>query len=150
MQSARYPDLVREIVTENHYLSLATTDGDEPWVAPVEYAFDEHLNLYFVSLTTSRHARQLERNPVVAVAIFDSRQPAFTGKGVQIRGRATKHSDTENPFVTVAGRSDMSLELSAYDADYAAFRIEPQEFYLVKGYVEEEWRDERVRVDMTL
>jgi uncharacterized protein YhbP (UPF0306 family) len=149
MESNRYPELVREIVAENHYLSLATTDGAEPWVAPVEYAFDEHLNLYFVSLTTSRHARQIERNPMVAVAIFDSQQPAFTGKGVQIRGRASRHSDTQNPFVTVGGRTDMSLELAAYDPDYAAFRIEPQEVYLVKGYVEEEWRDERVRVDAT-
>ncbi len=65
------PELVRSIIREGRYLSLATTDGSDPWVAPVEYVADAALNLYFVSLHASRHAQHIDANPTVAVAIFD-------------------------------------------------------------------------------
>ncbi len=147
MPSDNHQDVVRAVIDENRYLSLATTDGEKPWVAPVEYVVDDELNFYFVSLVTSRHVNHIQGNPLVAVAIFDSRQPSFTGRGIQIDGRVSTYSDHENPFVTIAGR-DMPEDLSDFDPDYAAFKIEPQHFYVVKGHVQEEWKDERLEVAM--
>ena len=83
-------EIVRNIVQENTYLTLATTDGDGPWCAPVQYVADEQLNLYFVSLPESRHMTHVKANPSVAVAIFDSQQPPFTSRGVQIEATGTR------------------------------------------------------------
>lgn len=148
--TADHQQLVRDIIDENQYLSLATTDGERAWVAPVAYSTDDELNFYFVSLKSSRHIRHIAHNPQVAFAIFDSRQPLFTGRGIQVQGTVQTFSETENPHVIFGDRQDLSADLTSADADYAAFKIQPAKFYAVKGYVEEEWRDERVEVPMAL
>lgn len=43
------------IIADSSYMSLATTDGQHPWVAPVELVVDDQLTFYLVSLETSRH-----------------------------------------------------------------------------------------------
>lgn len=146
--SSKRRELVRELISENDYLTLATTDGERPWVAPVQYTADEHLNLYFVSLPTSRHAAHIEKNPAVGVAIFDSRQPPFTGRGLQVDGIATRYSETENPFATIGGL-DMSSDLQEVVPGYVAYRIEPRHFYVPRGFLEGIVKDERVEIAMT-
>ncbi|MBD3646805.1 MAG: pyridoxamine 5'-phosphate oxidase family protein, partial [Pseudomonadales bacterium] len=70
-------DFVRALIERNRYLTLSTTDGDEPWIAPLEYICDENMNLYFFSPETSAHAKHIERNSSLAVAIFDAEQPEY-------------------------------------------------------------------------
>jgi nitroimidazol reductase NimA-like FMN-containing flavoprotein (pyridoxamine 5'-phosphate oxidase superfamily) len=65
----------------------------------VYFAFDEHLTFYFVSEPTSDHVRFLLANPEVALAIYDSRQPPYTGEGVWVKGRASQVSAEELPTV---------------------------------------------------
>lgn len=134
---------VVDVIEENRYLSLATTDGDIPWVAPVEYVTDDALNFYFVSKTSSRHVAHIEQNSVVSAAIFDSRQPSMTGKGIQVKGTVEKYADERNPFVVFDDRSDLPDNLSDVDPDYSAYKIRPTNVFVPVN-------DERVEVEMDL
>lgn len=138
-------DIVRGVIDENTYLTLATTDGDRPWCAPLQYVADEDLNLYFVSLPESRHMSQIEVNPSIAVAIFDSQQPPFTSLGVQIDGTADAYSTTDNPFTRIGG-FDWPENLQDLVPGYVAVRVTPVKFYLPRFIVDGVQRDERVEV----
>ena len=72
-----------DILKTNIYLSLATTDGKIPWIAPLFYCLDDDYNFYFISQMESIHAMHVLKHPKVAFAIFDSHQPEGTGNGVQ-------------------------------------------------------------------
>jgi len=140
--------LVRAIISENNYMTVATADGGRPWLAPVQFCSDQDLNLYFVSLPGSRHAQHIERNAEVGIAIFDSQQAPFTGRGVQIEGQASLYSESENPFSTIGGL-EMPAALSEIAPGYVAFKVEPKAFYIPRGYLEGKLGDERVEIEMT-
>ena len=139
---------VRKIIAENQYMTLATSDGDRPWGAPVQFCCDENLDSYLVSLPTSLHAQHIAENPTVAMAIFDSRQPPFTGRGLQVDGIAAVYSEQENPFATVGGL-DMPVDLQALVPGYVAYKVQAQRFYVPRAHLEGVLRDERVEVQMT-
>ena len=83
----------RQIIDSNTFLSLATSNRKETWIAPVFYAHDDFHTLYFVSSKDSVHVQHIFQNPQVAVSIFDSTQSEGNIKGgingVQIRGFAS-------------------------------------------------------------
>ncbi len=137
----------RAIIDENTYMTVATSDGARPWAAPVQFCADDDLNLYFVSLPTSRHATHIADNPTVLVTIFDSQQPPFTSRGVQIDGTASAYSENDNPFARIQGL-DMPLDLQELLPGYRAFRVEPQAFFVPRAHLEGVTRDERLEVKM--
>ena len=84
-----YEKVGRAIIKSNYYLTLATTDGKAPWIAPLFYAIDDKYNFYFISRTDSLHGRHILKNPNVAIAIFDSTQLPGTATGLQIEAKAS-------------------------------------------------------------
>ena len=123
---------VRALIKRNRVVVLATTEGDEPWVAPLEYTADEDLNLYFFSTTEARHVRHLEANSAVAAAVFDRVQPRVTAttttdlNGVQMECTASRvppklHTDEVK---TAIDTHDISIP------PYAVFKIVPHRFYV--------------------
>jgi uncharacterized protein YhbP (UPF0306 family) len=148
MSSTADQELVRELIAKNRYLSLATTDGSEPWVAPLEYLHDDRLNFYFLSTDDSRHARHIEDNPTVAVAIFDTEQPSYspdvsvTIGGVQIRASAKRLSAGQYPEGVAAAIAALRPPMPPY----SVFQLVPSEFYLPKL---RNGVNERVKVEMS-
>ena len=147
MQSVADRELVRDVITGNRYLSLATTEGEEPWVAPVEYLHDEQLNFYFFSTADARHSQHIRRNPTVAFAIFDATQPEYSGnltaplRGVQIRASARQLSGAEYPEMITEAIDALELPMPPYEV----FQLVPTTFYLPKI---DEGVNVRVQVDM--
>lgn len=86
---------VRQIVQSNRYLTMGTTDGSEPWVAPLAYALTKDYNFLYYSAVDSRHSLHIAVNPVVACAIFDSTAPSDDADGVQFKGRVFEVLDEE-------------------------------------------------------
>lgn len=78
-----------EILKSNIYFTLATTDGNSAWAAPLYYCMDEGFNLYFISQMESLHAVHIMKQPSVSFAIFDSHQREGEGNGVQGSGTVT-------------------------------------------------------------
>lgn len=77
--------LAKDIVKNNIYLTLGTSDGD-PWVAPLFYCVNENYNFYFISQLDSLHTKQMLKNPKVAFSIFDSHAEEGKGTGIQATG----------------------------------------------------------------
>lgn len=81
-------ETAKSIIRDNLYMTIATSDGKRPWASPVFYAIDRDYNFYFISSLDSVHARNIAKNPQVAIAIFDSRETGDDANGLQISGAA--------------------------------------------------------------
>jgi uncharacterized protein YhbP (UPF0306 family) len=123
---------VRALIERNTVVVLATTDGDQPWIAPLEYMTDEDLNLYFFSSTEARHVRHLEANSAVAATVFDHKQPIVTAttnadlNGVQMECTATR-------VLPELHTAAVSAAIEAFDLSippYAVFKVVPHRFYV--------------------
>ena len=132
MDNVSERNFVEEVLRRNRYLVLATTDGDTPWVAPLEYMVDDDLNFYFFSTDDSRHVRDLERQEVVAVAVFDRDQPEYGPdlttplNGVQFEGVVSRVPPSDYSDAIVAAIEALSPPMPPY----GVFKIEPRRFFL--------------------
>lgn len=124
-------DFVRELVKRNRYLSLATTDGTDPWIAPLEYISDDDLNLYYFSPTGAAHSRHLCDHPTVAVTIFDAVQPEYEPAqvmriaGVQIVATV---EELQAPFPDLVANQIEAWKLPM--PPYGAYRISPINWFI--------------------
>ena len=73
-------------------MTLATTGPADVWAAALFFARDEALNLYFISSPETRHARDIESNPAVAVTVNGDVRAWADIQGVQIAGMAARLS----------------------------------------------------------
>ena len=123
---------VRALIVRNSVIVLATTKGDQPWVAPLEYMADEDLNLYFFSSTNARHVRHLEANSSVAATVFDHVQPRVTAtttaglNGVQME--CTASQVPEKGYTDAVAAAIDKLDISI--PPYAVFKVVPHRFYV--------------------
>lgn len=98
---------IKGILEHSVLLSMASIKSDgganESWINAGYYAFDERLNIYYLTPPSSQHAKNLEINPSVAVSIFDSHQmdPTKPKQGLQIFGTWSLVSAIDLPGVTL-------------------------------------------------
>lgn len=124
----------REIIKNNVYLTLGTTDGNIPWTAPLFYAVSNDYTFYFISQMDSLHTLHLLKNPQVSFAVFDSHQREGTGNGVQGSGKTYQLADEE---LTEAFKwyhttfVEMKPETFKEPAPYRFFKIIPEHFYVL-------------------
>ena len=86
-------EIIREYIDKSLHMSLATTNGDKPWVCEVHFAYDDNLNLYFRSLPSRRHSQEIAENPHVAGNIV--RQHALEDYPHAIYFEGTAHEVTD-------------------------------------------------------
>lgn len=123
-----------DIFNTNQYMTLATSDGQgNPWVSPVVYTLDKNFNLYFMSLPDSKHIKNIVKNPVVSVAIFDSHQEFGEGVGLQILGKAEiiKAHQAVSVFRLYFGRKWSYGKLENVKNFERFFRVYKYRFYKV-------------------
>lgn len=80
---------VKNIITTNNYLTLATLNSDTyiPIATPLFFACDKNFtNFYWVSSIDSQHSQDIEINPFVSIVIFDSKADIGMGLGVYMTG----------------------------------------------------------------
>ena len=51
-------------------MALSTLGDDGSWINPVAFAYNEKMELYFISMMESKHTQNILTNPNVSVAIF--------------------------------------------------------------------------------
>ncbi|MEP7103082.1 MAG: pyridoxamine 5'-phosphate oxidase family protein [Candidatus Dojkabacteria bacterium] len=79
--------VIREYIPQVIHLSLGTSKDNIPWVSELHYAYDENLNLYFKSLPSTRHCKELTENPTVAGNIIRQHNPGEKPRGVYFEGK---------------------------------------------------------------
>lgn len=146
MGDTNYQAMVEQVIENNRYLALSTTDGTAPWVSTIEYIHADGA-FYFFSTTDSRHAQHIEGNETVAVAIWDTEQPEYDPdvsthlKGVQMRAEAHRLDEDEYPEAVVAAIEALEPPMPPY----AAFEVDPKRIY---APVIDDGVNKRVEVDM--
>jgi len=98
MTTEELRETIEAYLAEHHAMTLATCSGDVPWATSVFYAHAGFV-LYFVSSSTSRHARNIAENPQVAAAINQDYDDWRVIRGVQLEGRAERVGPLEFPKV---------------------------------------------------
>src|ERR1700691_1781138 len=112
----------KELIINNTYLTLSTSDGNVPWIAPLYYVIDKEWNLYFISPVESRHAQHISKNPYVAFAIFDSTLELGEGIGIQASAKASIVESADYPD-TVQEHLKMLEEFSIAIENYKVFKL---------------------------
>jgi uncharacterized protein YhbP (UPF0306 family) len=134
MDRASEREFVESILRRNRYLVLATAGSAGPWIAPLEYMIDGDLNFYVLSPDDSRHIQDLDTQPNVAVAVFESAQgeyspeASFTLNGVQMEAVARRVEPADYTAEIVAAIDALKPPMPPY----SVFKIEPRRFYLPK------------------
>ena len=121
-----------EVIESNRYLALATTDGERPWVAPVEYLRGEDGTFYFFSTAAAAHASDLETNPRVSAAIYGDDQPEYDPdvttalNGVQLDGTCRRLDPADYPEAVEGAIDALEPPMPPYEV----FALEPDAYYV--------------------
>lgn len=78
---------ISDILNVNTLCSIATLKSGNSYIHTAYYCFNKHLDFYFISDPATQHTKNVEENPSIAMAIYDSRQSWDNNKaGLQIFG----------------------------------------------------------------
>ena len=88
LTAARVQRTMRHILKKNALCAIATVAAHgRAHVNTAYFAYSDALDLYFLSHPSSRHCRNLESNPTMAIAVFDSGQTwGELDRGLQLFG----------------------------------------------------------------
>jgi len=92
---------VQEALKRTEIMALSTIGADGSWTIPVQYQYDEKLNLFFSSMIDAKHVANIHKDPRVSVAIYSHPGPPGGNIGLQIKGWAgdiTKNSESWHRF----------------------------------------------------
>lgn len=131
-------EIAEQILASNLYMTLATADASGlPWASPVYYAPSaDRTELYWVSRPVTRHSRNLEARPELAIVIFDSTAAVYTGQAVynEAIGGIVPAEELERGMGVFAERSRQDGE----DWTLAEVRS-PAELRLYRAVVRARW-----------
>src|SRR6266700_94379 len=87
MKNADIQARVTEALARTKIMALATIGEDGSWVCPVEYSYNDKLELTFLSMLETKHVQIILKDPRVSVAIYSYPGPEGGNLGLQIKGR---------------------------------------------------------------
>jgi uncharacterized protein YhbP (UPF0306 family) len=93
-----------EYLERHHCMSVATDGPAGLWAATVFYV-NERFLLHFLSLSDSRHARNIESNPRVAATIGDDAEDWGEVGGIQLEGHVARIDDPDEHRAVMAAFS---------------------------------------------
>ena len=105
--------LIEDYLKEAKMLQVVTAKGNKPWACTVYFAFDEKLNLYWISRPDRRHSEEIRSNDKVAGVIVLPHTPGDDVRGIQFQGVAkelTGKSETMQGMKYYAKRYGMKQE----------------------------------------
>ena len=80
--------LISEYFESAQLLQIITSINDQPWAATVFFAYDDDLNLYWISRTDRRHSQEINQNHNVAGVIVKYHTYSEKVRGIQLVGTA--------------------------------------------------------------
>jgi len=87
--------LIKKYLSEAKMMQVATSVGDQPWVATVWFVADDEFNLYWISSSNKRHSKELALNNKVAGAIVLPQSEHQSPLSLQYEGYAEQLTDQE-------------------------------------------------------
>lgn len=112
---------IRTYIDKTVHMSLGTTTPDgKPWVCEVHFAYDNDLNIYFVSKLTTRHCQEIAANPNVAGNIVKQHPLEESPHGVYFEGTAEAIEPSKeqvDTYCTRLGRDSKELSEQLKEKD---------------------------------
>jgi uncharacterized protein YhbP (UPF0306 family) len=140
MSNEEIEKIIRDYIPQIVHMSLATLNGSRPWVCEVHFAYDDDLNLYFVSSKNRRHSQEIEANPYVAGNIVTQHHKHQKVRGVYFEGQAKRLEDVDENHPgyiayteRLGGREGMLKEISK-DGEAGMYKIMVENYYLFDSY----------------
>ena len=87
--------LIEDYLKEAKLLQVATARDNQPWACTVYFAFDEKLNLYWISKLSRRHSEEIRNNEKVAGTVVLPHTPGDKVRGIQFQGIAKELMDKD-------------------------------------------------------
>lgn len=109
-------------------MALATCKDDVPWAASVMFAYDDRLNLYFISKPGTRKTQNLLDNPKASAAINQIQKTPGKVIGVQLEGSAEMLDKTKNKQELEIFKNRFNWA-EKYLSDHELFQITPKKIY---------------------
>ena len=147
----------KKIISENNYLSLATSLNNQTWISPVWYAHDSKYNFYFVSDFSSRHTTYIKQNPNVAFSIYNSTELPEDVNGVQVeaKGYEVTLKDIPTAITTIFAKKGSDIfkfrfpkwtDPASYSnlSKFRIYKLVPEHFWILDPEVLD--TDKRVEV----
>lgn len=106
-------DLIKTYLQQARLMQVATAKDNQPWACSVYFAYDDKLNLYWISLPSTRHSEEIQNNEKVAGTIVLPHTPGDEVRGLQFEGVAkelTTGEEFHHALDTYAARMEMKDE----------------------------------------
>lgn len=126
--------VVREYLPDVIHMSLGTCVDNKPWVCELHFAYDNDLNLYFITRSNSRHGKEIAKNPKVAGNIVTQHKKDEAARGVYFEGKAELLEDvTESDvaFKSYTSRSSWPKRVEEVAQEgYAFYKISVENYFV--------------------
>lgn len=129
--------LIKDYLNEARLMQVSTAKDNQPWTCSVYFAYDNDLNLYWISTPQRRHSQEIRENEKVAGVIVVPHTPGDKVRGIQFQGVAellTNSEKIQHAMDTYATRMGMKEErkqkiIQGKD-NHVPYRIKPTTFVL--------------------
>jgi len=119
--------LISEYFESAQMLQIITTNGYQPWGATVYFAYDQDLNLYWISRPDRRHSSELSLNKKVAGVIAKYHTYGEKVRGIQIEGEAfeLKNEDASNAMEIYTKRYSVPRARALNLSGHIVYKLKP-------------------------
>lgn len=131
---------IREYIPQVIHMSLATVSDNKPWVCEVHYAYDDDLNLYFVSGVNRRHSEELRKNQHVAGNIVTQHFLNQKVRGVYFEGTAKELHELDEiqlayaAYKTRYADSPQLVQVAQSQGGARFYKVTVSDWYVLDGY----------------
>lgn len=134
-------NIIQEYLQQARLMQVATAKDNQPWTCSVYFAYDNGLNLYWISLPSTRHSQEIKSNDKVAGTIVLPHNPGDKVRGLQFEGVAkelTTGEEFHHALDTYAARMGMKDERKENIAEgkdgHNVYMIKPTLFVLFDAF----------------
>lgn len=118
-------------------MQLATESNDGPWICTVNYVIDDKLNIYWASIPSRLHSKQISASGKTAVAIVVETDLGKGVIGIQAKGTSQLVSNYDEikpiaqKYAKTFGRTGSWVEKFARsETEHQLYKFTPSKFVL--------------------
>jgi uncharacterized protein YhbP (UPF0306 family) len=130
-------ELISGYLNSQYMMQVATESNRQPWICTVYYAVDSDLNLYWLSLPTRKHSKEIKINNKIAAAIPVVFVNGEKVVGIQVQGIAEELESSSNfrkiaeLYADIFNRTkDWVEDFCKNETDHKLYKITPKKFVL--------------------
>lgn len=129
--------LIRQYLSSCHIMQLATIHAGKPWSCTVYYVADNSLNLYWASIPSRRHSKDIANCDDVSISVPVEYNKDKNVIGIQAEGKARMLTETRDisPIASLYadkfGRNQQwARDFSELKTEHRLYRFTPLSYVL--------------------